>query len=247
METNGLRAAIEKIEDMAQKANTQKFEINGEMYSTEHLYKIEKEYYIPKTIELNTLKSLGEIIKTELEKMYKPLFVRVSSPTLIETFTTYHNEEDCRRDYLYRVQADLPQITLNSFVSHEQFMIALRSKFIETEDVEYLLNLLAKITDKNSVESEDNGLTQTVQAKKGVVMVENVAVRPKVTLKPYRTFLEVEQPESEFLLRLKEGGHIGLFEADGGAWKLDAKKNIKCFLEKELNTEIKKSHVIVIA
>lgn len=60
-------------------------------------------------------------------------------------------------------------------------------------------------------------------------------MKPRVPLRPYRTFQEVEQPESEFLLRLDEEGNIGLFEADGGMWKLTARQTVKAFLEKELS------------
>ena len=38
--------------------------------------------------------------------------------------------------------------------------------------------------------------------------------------------LQVAQPESMFLLRLKDGGNVGLYEADGGVWKLEATRNI---------------------
>jgi len=245
---SGLREAITKIEEMAQKENTQLFEINGEKYSTGELNKIKREYYSPKNIDVNTLESLVDIIKVELNKAYKPLFLRVASPIHVEVFSTYHySEEYCRRDYLYAALAELPSIRFNEFMDHESFMIALRSKFIETEDTAYLLKLLSSITDKNSVETEDNGLTQTVQAKKSIVMVENVNVRPKVILKPFRTFIELDQPESEFLLRLKEGGYIGLFEADGGAWKLEAKEFIKEFLSEYLEVEIASGEIIVIA
>ena len=49
---------------------------------------------------------------------------------------------------------------------------------------------------------------------------------------PYRTFLEVKQPESDFIFRMREG-HDGvecaIFEADGGAWKMEAMREIsKC-------------------
>ena len=44
----------------------------------------------------------------------------------------------------------------------------------------------------------------------------------------------MEQPEIEFLLRLDEEGNIGLFEADGGMWKLTARQTIKAFLEANL-------------
>lgn len=242
-----LKEFVEKLEAMAQKENTQLFDINGGKYSTEVLHEIKKQYETPKRVILNTLESLSDIIKIELEKAHQPLFVNVDGPTAVNVFSTYHNTEDCRRDYLYAAGAELPQIYLNTYLDHEAFMIALRSKFVENDDVSYLLDLLSKISDENSVESEDNGVSQTVKAKKGVVLVENVVVRSKVKLAPFRTFLEVEQPESEFLLRLQEGGKIGLFEADGGAWKLEAKERIKELLQDLLRREIEAKKVVVIA
>ena len=54
----------------------------------------------------------------------------------------------------------------------------------------------------------------------------------------YRTFLEVEQPKSEFILRMEQDKYDGIacaiFEADGGAWKIAATKAIKDYLQFEL-------------
>lgn len=55
----------------------------------------------------------------------------------------------------------------------------------------------------------------------------------------------MEQPESEFLLRLDEEGNIGLFEADGGMWKLTARKTVKAFLEKQLAEEVASNRVYI--
>jgi len=243
----GLRQAIEKIEQLAQSADARVLDINERKYATKQLYEIEKRYDSPKTITLNTLESLADIIKTELAKAHHPLFVNVKSPEEVTVFSTYHDTENCRRDYLYSAEAELPVIVFDKFIDYESTMISLRSKFVETEDVAYLLDLLSKITDQNSVESEDNGLSQTVQGRRGIAMVQNATVRPKVKLQPFRTFLEVEQPASEFLVRMQEGGHIGLFEADGGAWKLEAKQNIYHFLIEALSSEIQADKVVVIA
>lgn len=60
------------------------------------------------------------------------------------------------------------------------------------------------------------------------------------------TFAEVAQPESEFVLRLKEGNRVGLFEADGGAWELNAMANIANYLEHELEEEILARKVYII-
>ena len=83
----------------------------------------------------------------------------------------------------------------------------------------------------------DDGVTQKATIKTGLASKGAAIVPNPVTLKPYRTFLEVDQPASDFIFRMKEySGSIGcaLFEADGGAWKIEAMQNIKTYLQKEL-------------
>jgi len=73
-----------------------------------------------------------------------------------------------------------------------------------------------------------------------------VAIKPRVMLTPYRTFLEVEQPTSEFLLRLNDEGEVGLFEADGGMWALTAKDRIAAYFEEKLCDLIESGCVVVL-
>ena len=89
-------------------------------------------------------------------------------------------------------------------------------------------------------------MSQRVTAKTGVATVGNANVPNPVALKPFRTFVEVGQPESEFILRLKEGAQVGLFQADGGAWELNAMANIAEYLEFNLAIEIKEKKVFII-
>ncbi|KRM61001.1 hypothetical protein FC35_GL001488 [Limosilactobacillus coleohominis DSM 14060] len=42
----------------------------------------------------------------------------------------------------------------------------------------------------------------------------------------------MEQPSSEFIFRMREGGESALFEADNSMWQVVAKKEIKDYLEK---------------
>ena len=57
---------------------------------------------------------------------------------------------------------------------------------------------------------------------------------------------EVEQPESEFLLRINERGEIGFFPADGGVWKLEATRNVAGYFENALKDLIDTGAVVVI-
>lgn len=65
-----------------------------------------------------------------------------------------------------------------------------------------------------------------------------------VYVKPYRTFQEVDQPESPFLIRVSERG-ISFTEADGGMWKLKARETIKAFLEERLQQEVSEGSVVI--
>ena len=75
---------------------------------------------------------------------------------------------------------------------------------------------------------------------------QNVKVSPIYKLAPFRTFIEVEQPESEFLFRLSDRTTFTLDEADGGAWKIKAKANIRAFFEKAFTSEIAAGNVVIL-
>ena len=72
----------------------------------------------------------------------------------------------------------------------------------------------------------------------GIASKSDALVPNPVRLTPYRTFLEVEQPASDFIFRMKQDKYEGIvcaiFEADGGAWKMEATQRIKEYLQKEL-------------
>lgn len=126
----------------------------------------------------------------------------------------------------------------------EEAQIALRTRFQETTDTIYAMKLLSDICCGAKVIYNDNGVATTVTTQKGVALQSNEQVRPIITLKPYRTFQEVEQPESIFLIRVNERG-ISFTEADGGMWKLKARETIKAFLEGKLSQEVSEGSVII--
>ena len=80
----------------------------------------------------------------------------------------------------------------------------------------------------------------TLASLGGGALVEHFVALPNpVRLKPYRTFREVSQPGSLFVVRAKradDGGlpKVALFEADGGKWKLEAIDNIRQYLTSKI-------------
>lgn len=58
-----------------------------------------------------------------------------------------------------------------------------------------------------------------------------------------RTFSEVDQPESNFTLRVNENAECALYESDGGAWKNEAVSSIAHYVRQKLYA----SNVVVMA
>ena len=71
-----------------------------------------------------------------------------------------------------------------------------------------------------------------------------------VKLRPYRTFAEIEQPQSSYVFRIQDSDRepsFKLVEADGGLWKNATMKKIKDYLAYELAEELEKYHITIIA
>ena len=82
------------------------------------------------------------------------------------------------------------------------------------------------------------------------IYLADVIVPNPVTLVPYRTFLEVEQPPSEFVFRIRDINSEPAFkivEAEGGLWKHEAMASVKSYLEKELQNLPEREKITIIA
>lgn len=139
-----------------------------------------------------------------------------------------------RRHVIAECVAHAPEITYSRYMDVESFNTMLLSMFIPTESRETLFAVVKSLTKEQNCNTTDDGVSQVVTVKQGVSMASNVIFKNPVPLKPMRTFTEVDQPESNFTMRIDEDARAALFEADGGAWKNDAVANIKSYLETAL-------------
>lgn len=234
------RTAIERIEELCEP------HIIGE-YGYEYCDKELKVVKTPKaeTIRLHTLSGLVQVLRKEHINFDAPVIVNVDCEEYVRVFSAIDNV-DRGREIPYDVAAEIIEIPFNRRLDYETMMITLKSKFVETPELLELVKLLGTITEENSATASDDGFTQAVVVRKGIAMKEGKTVKPIVKLKPYRTFSEVDQPESEFLVRLSDGAQVALYEADGGAWKLQARRNVAEYLKANLTELIESGEVIVI-
>lgn len=223
------------------------YEVDGLIFSDNPLHLVEAPVYRRTALEFGSLDAIVQMIRHEIDEYADDvdgvrLFVEVESYKSVRVFTRCDGEE--KRVVPYRSvcrDADFSE----GWRDQQKAIIELRSRFLPTKDTEYLINLISRISNDQGVKSEDNGVTQTVTVKKGISLAESEAVKQRVSLRPFRTFREVSQPESEFILRLDENGRIGLFEADGGIWKMEAKDNIANYLSEHLFEQVESGLVIV--
>lgn len=235
-----LKEAIEKIISLAE---TKRFEIGDETYTDKQLYRVVPPVDRPARITVNGLDSIVKLVRNELDMLTNlPVYIRVTGNRDVDVFTAWDGY--MVRDELYRATYDGPVFS-EGWRDHQTAIIELQSGFIQNAGTAYLLDLLSSISKEDAVTSNDNGVTQEVTAHTGVALKQRVGVKPRVALAPYRTFSEVEQPLSEFLLRVDSDGRIGLFGADGGKWKLDAKRNIAGYFEQALADQIDGGKVVV--
>ena len=187
-----------------------------------------------------TLQSIVDYLSCNLDKSLSSagqVIVHITDPTHVSVFGEINADKN--RDKLLQVNADLPeQIRYGSFYDMESFNIVLQSRVVDVQDRGKLLALVGNVKDSNVRTIGDDGITQTTTVKTGVASVVDVMVPNPVMLAPYRTFAEVEQPVSSFVFRMRNGNDgpaAALFEADGGAWRIDAIANIREWLESHLS------------
>lgn len=236
-----LKAMIDRITELA---TPKTYEFENQLLSSQPLHFVMPKKARPKSIEVTGLDSICKLVRNEVNHIGKKLFIQVKSYRDVAVFTTLDGDEE--RFQMYTCSADTPSVTTNRYMAYENAVIELRSLYIPTPDQEYLLKLISSISKESKVTSSDNGVTQQVEAKSGIALKENVTVKPRVTLRPFRTFIEVDQPESEFLLRVNDRAEIGVFPADGGVWKLEATRNIAAYFEEALKDLIEADAVVVI-
>lgn len=216
----------------------QEHRINCDTYSDKPLYRIDPYYPKAVAVEMHTLTSLVDYIKAKIDDMSEMMIIDVRSPEEVVLYSRLDDNRD--RETLVVVKARIPSFPFDSFMDQERFTINLQSKFIDdpATDRALILKFAGTVEAGTVAEYGDDGVTQKATVKTGIASKGDAIVPNPVKLRPYRTFLEVEQPASEFIFRMKQDKYDGIncaiFEADGGAWQMAATKAIKEYLQFEL-------------
>ncbi|MEG2918764.1 MAG: hypothetical protein RR891_06170 [Clostridium sp.] len=230
MINEGLKGAIELLIEQGENKYI-KEELHGATYTNKDLRRIIEPTASP--METTTLTSVVDYIKENVDGIKgSNIIVHVISYDKVSIKRELN--ADKKRECVMTAEALTPSIITDRFTDPERFNIMLQSSFIENDDRNKLLKVSGNIKEENVKSVGDDGVSQSAAIKVGVASVAEVVIPNPVILSPFRTFPEVEQPQSKFIFRMQTGPQCALYEADGGAWKNVAMDSIKEYLKARL-------------
>lgn len=218
----------------------------------------DESYLFRTKIESNGARGLGDVVKP----FYPPI---LKSTTLtgfmdsveadaggdlkdkivhVEDYLTVHLKQlksdrwGVRHTLLTAVHTPIDAFVFDQFCTDpSKFIIGLQVAFLQTDELLNLIKLVSVLKAGNSVQTNDDGFTQTVTVKQGEIGAADVKMPPRVKLVPIRTFSEANAVQTEFLVRFKQTPDqtpaVALFNVDGTKWKGDTMRAIKSYLEKQ--------------
>lgn len=188
-----------------------------------------------------TLTGLVDFVDIRLNRLrVDNLYVHVESPTQVTVSELACDKWGRRQMHIACKLPDYGKFRFGEYMGQEAFIIGVQAFFDRehSADMPEILKIAASLKAEAVSQADDNGIAQSVTLRKGVVLAEKTTVKGIVKLRPYRTFREVEQPESAFIFRLrtKEGETptLALFAADADMWQAEAMQSIKAYLKSRL-------------
>lgn len=176
-------------------------DINGNTYCNKNLTRY---HYFPKadSLSVNTLTSIVDYIKGKPEELRETMILHVISPTEVRLYSGLVDERN--REELMRADAIVNEFQFDRCYDQERFLIELQANFVETDDLITIMQVAGNIKSGTTANYSDDGVSQKTTIKTGVELADVIVPNP-VKLRPYRTFAEIEQPESSYVFRIKDG------------------------------------------
>ena len=242
------REFLEKVEEMVQPQTLTK---GIRTFVDKPMHMLVDEIAADTPLHTNSLSSVADYIKSNAD--FDALasdgrkIIHVEDEKTVWLYTEMNSFK--KRSALLLASAWVSSFPFGQWLSLENFIISVQANFVTDEHRDELLSFVATVKQDTGVEQQDDGVTQKVTTRSGVSLSRTSKVPNPITLRPFRTFSEVEQPESAFVFRIKAeegcGVKAALFAADGDAWRHDAILKIRDYFQTHVIAE--DDSVIVLA
>ena len=242
------REFLEKVEEMVQ---PQTLTEGIRTFVDKPMHMLVDEIAADTPLHTNSLSSVADYIKSNAD--FDALasdgrkIIHVEDEKTVWLYTEMNSFK--KRSALLLASAWVSSFPFGQWLSLENFIISVQANFVADEHRDELLSFVATVKQDTGVEQQDDGVTQKVTTRSGVSLSRTSKVPNPITLRPFRTFSEVEQPDSAFVFRIKAeegcGVKAALFAADGDAWRHDAILKIRDYFQTHVIAE--DDSVIVLA
>ena len=122
------------------------YELGGKTFTNANLERVITKDKA-REIVFNDLSSIVELLKNELERFEKPLYVNIESYNKVSVFSSMDTEKD--REIPYSAKIEQSNFRFSSWYNYEDFVIAIRSQFVESADQKICYNLLKRFQRRN--------------------------------------------------------------------------------------------------
>lgn len=211
-------------------------EMDGRTYASKTLHELKDP--VADAIPTQSLESVVDYLASKFDDL-KKFCIHVVNEKSVKVIGNV-NKWGVRPCYLHAEAKDISELfPFDQYLDLDSFCAKLQSCFEQSPELSELVELASGVKDVNETMITDDGVAQNVTVKNGPALVAPKKVRSLVTLRPFRTFQELEQqPPSSFLFRLKkydEGDVRAMLKvADGGTWKVTARAQIKQYINAKL-------------
>jgi len=201
MEINGeFVEALKELSERITEPGT--IEIEGRSFSPVVLHEVKPTEYRFPTINLFSLDSLIDYVTDNVdEQKLESCQVVVSHAEAL--LVSQPSGAQRQRDVLVKVVAN-QHFRCGEYMGLEEFRVHLLTSYEQSEGRDLILKFISNISDENIRQSQDDGVSQNVNVRVGIASVGDAKVPSPVELRPFRTWAEITQPESDFIFRLRK-------------------------------------------
>lgn len=193
-------------------------------------------------LELSTLSGLVAAFKSNVDGFNEDkgaYAIQVESFDCVALVSLAADEWGRRHVWARTKSTEINPFKFGEYLDPETFLITAQSGFMPI-DGHYtnMLRLCSSLKAGSSVQVSDDGYSQKVVIQEGGVSHGEISLPPRISLRPYRTFREVDPIESDFLLRFKAQKDslplVALIPVDAGRWKTDTAHMVAAWLRRTL-------------
>jgi len=189
-------------------------------------------------LTVSTLTAVIDYIKANIDNITgagTKIFIHIKDFNVVKIYGYLDSQHKVRDCYLGAVYSG-DNVDLSEWQPTDKFIPQLQSLFMDGGDKENLLKVLGNLSSDATISFMDDGVTTETQAKVGIDRRADVTLPATVTLTPFSTFPEIEQPQRKYTFRLQRSNEkimARIIPADGETWKNAAMKSIYDYIKEQ--------------